>query len=119
MQRVPEAIDALNRCLDMSDESTRPLARVALAELLQDTAVNKPTEAIQQLELACKELENTDLAATLKAQRALAELHFKLNQRTQAINALSHALDLANALRSPDEAAIRSTLEAWKAGKTP
>lgn len=117
MNRTTEALDALNRCLELADADARPLARVALAELLQDAAVNRPAEAITQLEMAVKDLESTDLAAALKALRALAELHMKLGNRPQAINALSQALELANALRSPDEAVIRTTLENWKAGK--
>jgi tetratricopeptide (TPR) repeat protein len=119
LQRTPEAIDSINRCLDLADETARPMARIALAELLQDAAVGRPAEAVQQLELACTELENIDLAGTLNALRSLAELRMKLNQRPEAIKTLDHALELAGALRSPEEPAIRKLLESWKTGKTP
>lgn len=95
------------------------MARVALAELLQSPAVNKLEEAAQQLEQACKELEDGDMTALLKGLRSLAEVRIKQAQPRKAIDALSQARDVANALRSSEEKEIVRQLEALKAGNTP
>lgn len=117
--RVSEAVESLNACLNLAGKEDRPMARVALAELLQDPAVNKLEDAALQLEQACKELEDGELTALLRGLRSLAEVRIKQAQPRKAIEVLSQARDVANALRSGEEKEIVRQLEAIKAGKTP
>ena len=117
--RIAEAVESLNACLNLTGKEDRPMARVALAELLQDPAVNKLEDAAQQLEQACKELEDGDMTALLRGLRSLAEVRIKQAQPRKAIDALSQARDVANALRSSEEKEIIRQLEALKSGKTP
>ncbi|MBI5864027.1 MAG: tetratricopeptide repeat protein [Planctomycetes bacterium] len=119
LQRPEEAITSLKSCIELADAEGKPLARIALAELYQDPAVNKPAEAEEQFTLACKELEDGDLNNLLKALRGLADLQMKQQQKAKAVATLTQALDVANALRTREAAAIRTQLEAWKSGRAP
>lgn len=115
-QNWPAAQEALNQCLTLTTDATRPTAHIALADLYQ--ATSQPAQALEQYEKAYEAIRNNTelLPSQLACLRAMAELRLKLGQRSQALMTLQEALDLAHVLELPVEKEIRDQLERWKRG---
>jgi len=112
-QRWSEALDAMQRSLALASEAMQPVARLALAGVLQGQG--NPAEALAQLQLAYTKLRaGDDLVSQLICARQIAELRMQLGQREPALAALQEAIDLAHVLERPEEAALREKLAEWQ-----
>jgi tetratricopeptide (TPR) repeat protein len=108
-----QAVDALNRCLALSNEQARPMVRLLLSNVYADMA--QPTEALSQLELAYDEVRNTDdLTTQFTCLRELADARMNAGQRQRAITALRAAIDIAHVLQLQSEADLRVQLDEWE-----
>jgi len=112
-QRWQEALEAGTRCLALAGESSKPLVRLLLAGIYQ--AMEQWSEALGQYELALVRFRETqELENQLVCLREIAAARRQLGQNGAALSALQEALDLANALRSPEAQTLKQRLEEWK-----
>ena len=112
-QRWQEALEATSRCLALVPEAAKPRVRIALAEIYRAMAL--PREALAQYESAHAALASgDDLLNQLQCLRGIAELRWELGDRRIALDRLSQALQLAEALELPETPALRRQLERWQ-----
>lgn len=114
-ERWQEAVESLNRCLELAAEPLRPAVRLALARAHQGR--DEPQQALEQLEHAYNGLRGHDdrdsQISRLICLRQMAELARQLGQRERALAALQEALDIAHAHQLPEAAALRARLDEW------
>lgn len=111
--RWPEALEALNRCLALASEDLQPIARLALAATYR--SMEAPDKALAEFERVYKQIcDGEDLAGQLMCGRQIAELRRQLGRHEAALTALKEAIEIAHALRSPEETALREQLVQWQ-----
>lgn len=114
-ERWNEAVEALERCLALADESGKPAVRTALAGVYAGMGAHD--RALEQLEQAYAALRKTnDLMSQYSCVREIAGARLQLGRRPEAIAALQEALELAHALELRDEVALKAQLEEWQKG---
>jgi tetratricopeptide (TPR) repeat protein len=114
-ERWPEALDAIDRCLALVPERTKPSIYMTRAEVHR--AMSAPREALADYEAARKLLESDNLLDIARCARGTAEIQWELGDRENAIRNLTEALDVAEALRLPEQQSIRDLLMDWKNAK--
>ncbi|MCK4343611.1 MAG: tetratricopeptide repeat protein [Phycisphaerae bacterium] len=115
-ERWPEAVAAMNSCLEVADEKSKAQVRVALGGVYQ--AMNDPGRALVQFEQACGQLRNAnDLVNQFVCLREIARLKKQLGRTAEAIPALQEAVDIAHALKLSEEQALHDELARWKSEK--
>ncbi len=113
-ERWQEAIDALNRCLELADAKSKPAVRIALGGVYQ--AMRSPEQALAQFDQAHQQLRNTDdLPNQVTCLREMARLRMLLGRRQEAITAIQEAIDIAHAMEAPEEESLRAELADWTA----
>lgn len=111
--RWAEALEAINACLDLAAEGTKPTVRFALGGVYQ--AMGSADEALTQYELAYDQVRRSDdLQAQFECLREIALMRRELGRREKAITALRDAIDIAHALSLPDAERLRKELEDWQ-----
>ena len=112
-ERWEPALDAIQQCLSLADEAARPSVQLVLASLYLD--MDRPQDALAQYEAALEPLRKSDdLLNQLTCLRGGARAHRKLGRDQEAVRMLQEAVDLAHALKLPDEEALRAELATWQ-----
>lgn len=118
-QRWRAALDALDHCLTLADAAARPAVQVVIGGVYLD--MGQPQEACAQFESARAALRTgDDLPMQLACLTQLARTYRQLGRSAEALKTLQEAIDLAHALESPEERALRAELDKWRQnGKSP
>lgn len=113
--RPAEAVAALERCLPLAPREAHITVQLSLAQALADDAVARYADAARQYEQAYLVIQQSaDLAAQLECARRIAELYWKVKDRTRALKFLRDAIDVAHAMELPQESELRQLLDAWQ-----
>ncbi|MFH1746005.1 MAG: tetratricopeptide repeat protein [Planctomycetota bacterium] len=109
----PEAVESFQRCLSLAPKEAQPIAHMALAATYR--TMEAPADALREYEVVYEHiLAGDDLASQLLCAREIAALRMQLGQREAALSALQEAIDVAHALRLPEEAELREQLAEWR-----
>lgn len=106
-----QAVAAMQHVLELAPDGDQPAARIALAEALLLTQDAAAASAAYQTAYEQLQREQRELALQLTCLRELSTLAHALGRRDDSIRWLRRAIDVAHALRSPDEADLRQRLE--------
>jgi tetratricopeptide (TPR) repeat protein len=114
-ERWLDAIDALDRCLELANERTRPAVHMARGEVRAAMGDDQAADALLEFENAQRQLrDGSDLMNQLLCLRRIGDLRRQLGRKPEALAALDEAIDLAHALEVAEEQDLRALREQWQ-----
>jgi len=112
-KRWDDALNALQRCLELADENSQPTVHIALGVLY--AAMPAPDKALAEFELAYADTrKRDDLPSQFTCLREMARARRQLGQHKEGLANLREALDIAEALELPEKEQLRAELDDWK-----